>query len=342
LPIASSSTSTSSTSTSSSTSEQDAAANDDKSVLFFAYGALMDPGVMQSRFGGKKGGLVPLPRSSSSSPSSRAAAIAVAFATGGEARAKNSSSSSSRPPSLAVAFAHRGGWATLVDLQRARAAAESPLWRLVPGCSRGEGSEGGGWSEEEAEEERAREKEKEKEKDGDDDDFRFISGSCFSAPAHGVLYALSSRSDLEALAEKEGGYSLRKVEVIVVEEEKEEGEAEGEGEGEGEAEEGEGTNGERERETERLVEAFAFVSSPGLRLRYPLPPREAYLEKMRRGAPRDAAGVDRRRYREWLERVPSAASGGTLDGRYHATPAGAIAATAAVGSLLAVVVLFLV
>ena len=82
-----------------------------------------------------------------------------------------------------------------------------------------------------------------------------------------------------------------------------------------------------------LLEAFAFVSSPGLCLRFPLPPRARYLEKMRRGA--RAAELDGR-YRAWLEGAPSAVD---LDGRYQATPAGAAAAAAGVAFFAAVVCL---
>ena len=149
----------------------------------------------------------------------------------------------------------------------------------------------------------------------------FIGGSCFSSPAHGVLYSLSSESELEALAEREGGYCLRRVEVRVVSLGDDDDDDDGGGGG--------GGGGQRAL----LLEAFAFVSSPGLRLRLPLPPRERYLDKMRSGA--RAAGLDGR-YRAWLEEVPSAAEG-SLDGRYQATPAGAAAAAAGVALFAAVV-----
>lgn len=275
--------------------------DDNTSVLFFAYGALMDPTVMRSRLQGRKAGSSP-PR----------AAVAVAFAEkGGRKEGKSSSSS------VAVAFVHRGGWATLVDLRRARASAASPLWRLVPG-SRGEEedrSRGGGWGQAEggrSDDERAR--------DGGPS-FSASSGPCFCSPAHGVLYALSSESDLEALSEREGGYSLRKVEVRVS----------GSGGG-GSGGVGAVAPGDSKRAL-LLLEASAFVSSPGLRLRSPLPPRERYLEKMRSGA--RAAGLDEG-YRAWLERVPSAED---LDGRYQATPAGAVAAAAGVAVFAAVMCL---
>lgn len=265
--------------------------DDDKSVLVFAYGALMDPRVIQSRLQGKEG---------LSLRSSRRPASAVTFAgEGGGARESGEAKKGERRPKsvahlpshrLAVAFVHRGGWATLVDLQKARALSESPLWLLVPGSQKGEEERGGGgWSE------RGEEK---------GHDVSFVSGPCFSSPAHGVLYALSSESELGAVAEKEGGYSLRKVEVRV----------------------------DEARET---LEAFAFVSSPGLCVRYPLPPRERYLEKMRAGA--KEAKLDKR-YIAWLERVPST---NALDGRYQATPAGAVAAAAGV-AIFALVVYLLV
>ena len=314
-PVTSASAATHSASTST-TSAKDAATADndanaeDKSVLFFAYGALMDATAMQSRLHGKSAGSLPR-----SSPSSSRAAVAVGFAEkkkggGGKEGKTPTAPPSSSSPSIAVAFVHRGGWATLVDLRKARALAASPLWLLVPG-SRAEEEDrrqGGGWSEAEGE------------NNDENDDDSFISGSCFSSPAHGILYALSSEADLDALAEKEGGSSLRKVEVRVC----------GGGVGGGGGDDCEnGENGEQAL----LLEAFAFVSSPGLCLRFPLPPRERYLEKMRRGA--REAELDER-YRAWLERVPSTKD---LDGRYQATPAGAAAAAAGVALFAAVVCL---
>ena len=293
-----------STSTTTSTTSRKDTADDDNSVLFFAYGALMDPAVMQRRLRRRKAGLFPLPRSSSSR-----AAVAVAFVDGGRKKGEQGN-----PSSVAVAFVHRGGWATLVDLRKARASAASPLWRLVPGSRREEEEErkqgGGGWS--------AREREREESDDTENDDTSFISGSCFSSPAHGVLYSLSSESDLEALAEKEGGYSLRRVEVRVLFGDNDEDD-----------------DGDDEGGQTLSLEALAFVSSPGLCLRFPLPPRRRYLEKMRTGA-REAA-LDES-YRSWLDQVPSTE---TLDGRYQATPAGAAAAAAGV-ALFATVVFLLV
>ena len=272
-------------------------------VLFFAYGALMDPSVMQKRL------------SRESKLHSSRTAVAVAFA--GEKRAREREkereraareeepASASPAPSLAVAFCHRGGWATLVDLPRARSLSQSLLWRLVPGSEarKKEEKKGpfGGWSEDEDGES----------EDDDDDPSSFVSGACFSSPAHGALYSLSSTSDLEILAEKEGGYSLRKVEVRVR------------------------TGKSKEKRNTITLDAFAFVSSRGLCLRYPLPPREEYLAKMIRGS--EAAGINEQ-YKSWLERVPSARSK-TLDERYAATPAGAAAAAAAVAVFAAVVYL---
>jgi len=338
----------------STTSAEDS--GDPEGVLFFAYGALMDPTTMQRRLQGRHSGL--LARSSSSSSSSHSsssrAAVAVAFAERkGRGRRRqqqrderveaSSAAAASSSVAVAVAFAHRGGWATLVDLREARASTASPLWRLVPGSQRGGEDGGGGWGA------RARAREGptaaaalastasssassssssaialEREENKSDDTGNgasFIGGSCFSSPAHGVLYSLSSESELEALAEREGGYCLRRVEVRVV------------SLGDDDDDDGGGGGGGCGGQRALLLEAFAFVSSPGLRLRLPLPPRERYLDKMRSGA--RAAGLDGR-YRAWLEEVPSAAEG-SLDGRYQATPAGAAAAAAGVALFAAVV-----
>ena len=317
----STSAATSAASSTASSTAKDSDSDDPEGVLFFAYGALMDPAVIQGRLLGREAGL---PSRSSSSLSPRAA-VAVAFVErgggGGRRRQRRQKREEQASSSVAVAFAHRGGWATLVDLGDARASAASPLWRLVPGSPRGEEEKeeerGGGWS--------AREGERgESATAGDtESETSFVGGPCFSSPAHGVLYSLSSESDLEALAEKEGGYSLRKVEVRVV--------PLGDG-GDGDGGDGGG------KQTTPLLEAFAFVSSPGLRLRFPLPPRQRYLDKMRRGA--RAAGLGDE-YGAWLDRVPCSGEGGPLDGRYQATPAGAAAAAAGVALFAAVVELLI-
>lgn len=193
-------------------------------AFLFAYGALTDPSVLARR------GVAP------AAPPRAATA-----------------------PAHALAFCHRGGYATLVP------AAEVAKR---------------GWA----------------------------GSPCARAPARGVVLPLASRADLDALASREGGYRLARVDVVLLDDERG------------------GGNGTPS------VTALAFVSRAGLRTAAPLPPRASYVAKMAAGAADAGLGDE---WMAWLEAVPTIADGAPLPAAYSDTGAGRAAAAAAIGALLA-------
>lgn len=104
----------------------------------------------------------------------------------------------------------------------------------------------------------------------------------YSMP-HGVLFELSG-SHLRKLSRVETGYTQR---LIVV-----------------------------RTYREVVLEAYAFMSKPSLRLPQSVPPTKRYLELLRRGAAENNLDLE---YQQWLQRIPSV-DRGPLGEEYFDTP----------------------
>lgn len=155
-----------------------------------------------------------------------------------------------------LAFAHRGGYATLLTTaqQAARAA-------------------GGGQA---------------------------AAGLAWRRP-HGVLHTLRSPADLERLRQRETGYRLERLDVVTYG----------------------GTT----------ASAAAFVSSPLLRLRRPVPPRRRYRDLLLKGCAQHSLDPA---YTAWLAALEVAEGGQPLPPAYDACPADVLAKALAGGAVGAV------